>query len=76
LGVRPSDAKAAAMPQKLDAALAPLAAPFLLAGVLAFRLAVGAALIAFIAAWAAVDACRRLLASWSVRPGAAATPAG
>jgi hypothetical protein len=62
------------MPQKLDAALAPLAAPFLLAGELAFRLVVGAALILFIAAWASVDACRRLLPSGAARAGAA-TPA-
>ncbi len=68
-------AKAAAMPPKLDAALAPVAAPFHLAAVLAFRAVVGAALILLISAWAAVDACRRLLPSGAARPGAA-PPAG
>ncbi len=71
------DTKAAAMPQNLDAVLAPLAAPFLLAGVLAFRLAVGSALILLILAWAAVDACRRLRPSGAARAGGrAATPVG
>ena len=63
------------MHQKLDAVLAPVGAPFLLAGVLAFRLVVGAALILLILAWAAVDICRSFFPSGAVRPSAA-TPAG
>ena len=62
------------MSPKLDAVLAPFAAPFLLAAVLAFRLVVGAALILLILAWAAGDACRRLSpSSGPARSGA--TPA-
>ncbi len=54
---------------KLDAALAPLWAPFLLAAVLAFRVAVGATLILLIVVCTAAGACRAFLPS-----GAARTP--
>ena len=64
----------AAMPPKLDAALVAVGMTLIVAAVLAFRLAVGAALIVFILAWAAADACRRLVPSGAVRAGAAAPP--
>ena len=64
------------MPPRLDAVLALAGAVLLVPAALAFRLAVGAALILFILAWAATDACRRLLPSGARRAGAVAAPGG